>query len=194
MTVPFGRYCGDKNIITFGGDHNSPRPAFFFDSVGIFFHNVLVQNHEPEPVQSERARPITEDAPRSDALRPALAVSGLDAYSAYRQHLGGGGAPQGQGRLVGQQTPGAPNGAGQQGGGGAVRMSPPKEPMPDAWGDSHALQAAFSPFLQGAGDGGEDSVMQALKHSLWEMESELGPNDPNVIELRSMLAEYQKRN
>ena len=27
------RYSGDKNIITFGGDHNSPRPAFFFDSV-----------------------------------------------------------------------------------------------------------------------------------------------------------------
>jgi hypothetical protein len=27
------RYSGDKNIITFGGDHNSPRPAFFFVSL-----------------------------------------------------------------------------------------------------------------------------------------------------------------
>ena len=26
----YERYSGDKNIITFGGDHNSPRPAFFF--------------------------------------------------------------------------------------------------------------------------------------------------------------------
>ncbi|ESW19788.1 hypothetical protein PHAVU_006G155700 [Phaseolus vulgaris] len=34
-------YKGDKNIIKFDGDHNSPRPQFYFDSVNIFFHNVL---------------------------------------------------------------------------------------------------------------------------------------------------------
>ena len=83
------RYSGDKNIITFGGDHNSPRPAFFFvsltavacvrrvcqrmymssiyniylichiyfvciymqDSVGIFFHNVLIENAELEAAE-----------------------------------------------------------------------------------------------------------------------------------------------
>ncbi|KAG5049217.1 hypothetical protein JHK85_010320 [Glycine max] len=32
---------GDKNIIKFDGDHNSPRPQFYFDSINIFFHNVL---------------------------------------------------------------------------------------------------------------------------------------------------------
>lgn len=32
---------GDKNIIRFDGDHNSPRPQFYFDSITIFFHNVL---------------------------------------------------------------------------------------------------------------------------------------------------------
>lgn len=32
---------GDKNIIKFEGDHNSPRPQFYFDSITIFFHNVL---------------------------------------------------------------------------------------------------------------------------------------------------------
>lgn len=32
---------GDKNIIKFDGDHNSPRPQFYFDSITIFFHNVL---------------------------------------------------------------------------------------------------------------------------------------------------------
>ncbi|KAG6575023.1 hypothetical protein SDJN03_25662, partial [Cucurbita argyrosperma subsp. sororia] len=34
-------YVGDKNIIKFDGDHNSPRPQFYFDSINIFFHNVL---------------------------------------------------------------------------------------------------------------------------------------------------------
>ncbi|KDO74880.1 hypothetical protein CISIN_1g007812mg [Citrus sinensis] len=29
------------NIIKFEGDHNSPRPQFYFDSINIFFHNVL---------------------------------------------------------------------------------------------------------------------------------------------------------
>ena len=51
----YERYSGDKNIITFGGDHNSPRPAFFFDSVGIFFYNVLIENAEVEAV--EKAAP-----------------------------------------------------------------------------------------------------------------------------------------
>ncbi|RDY09434.1 yqkD, partial [Mucuna pruriens] len=34
-------YMGDKSIIKFEGDHNSQRPQFYFDSVNIFFHNVL---------------------------------------------------------------------------------------------------------------------------------------------------------
>lgn len=34
-------YAGDKNIIKFDGDHNSARPQFYYDSVSIFFHNVL---------------------------------------------------------------------------------------------------------------------------------------------------------
>ncbi|KAL5056660.1 hypothetical protein RYX36_037342, partial [Vicia faba] len=34
-------YAGDKNIIKFDGDHNSSRPQFFYDSVSIFFYNVL---------------------------------------------------------------------------------------------------------------------------------------------------------
>lgn len=34
-------YSGDKNYITFEGDHNSVRPQFFYDSVVIFFLNAL---------------------------------------------------------------------------------------------------------------------------------------------------------
>ncbi|KAL8171348.1 hypothetical protein V2J09_023152 [Rumex salicifolius] len=37
----FEAYAGDKNIIKFDGDHNSPRPQFYFDSISIFFSNVL---------------------------------------------------------------------------------------------------------------------------------------------------------
>ncbi|KAK9903092.1 hypothetical protein M0R45_001233 [Rubus argutus] len=32
----FEAYMGDKNIIKFEGDHNSPRPQFYFDSINIF--------------------------------------------------------------------------------------------------------------------------------------------------------------
>ncbi|KAL0443088.1 UNVERIFIED_CONTAM: hypothetical protein Slati_2031500 [Sesamum latifolium] len=37
----FKSYAGDKNIIKFEGDHNSSRPQFYYDSVSIFFYNVL---------------------------------------------------------------------------------------------------------------------------------------------------------
>lgn len=37
----FDKYAGDKNIVKFEGDHNSPRPDFFFNSVVIFFHNTM---------------------------------------------------------------------------------------------------------------------------------------------------------
>ena len=42
------RYAGDKNLIIVDGDHNSPRPAFFYSSVGIFLHTTLVQPAEEE--------------------------------------------------------------------------------------------------------------------------------------------------
>ena len=37
----FKDYAGDKNIIKFEGDHNSPRPDFFNNSAVIFFINTL---------------------------------------------------------------------------------------------------------------------------------------------------------
>nr|CAN66506.1 hypothetical protein VITISV_035499 [Vitis vinifera] len=40
-----GGLVGDKNIIKFDGDHNSSRPQFYYDSVSIFFYNVL---HPPQ--------------------------------------------------------------------------------------------------------------------------------------------------
>lgn len=41
----FNSLQGDKNIIYFDGDHNSSRPQFYYDSVSIFFYNVL---HPPQ--------------------------------------------------------------------------------------------------------------------------------------------------
>lgn len=48
---------GDKNIIKFEGDHNSPRPQFYFDSINIFFHNVL---RPPEVVGPTFYDPLDE--------------------------------------------------------------------------------------------------------------------------------------
>ncbi|KAG8385929.1 hypothetical protein BUALT_Bualt03G0096300 [Buddleja alternifolia] len=45
----FKSYSGDKNFIKFDGDHNSSRPQFYYDSVSIFFYNVL---HPPPPPSS----------------------------------------------------------------------------------------------------------------------------------------------
>jgi hypothetical protein len=43
------KYSGDKNYISFEGDHNSPRPQFFEDSIVIFFINSLqVQQLVPQ--------------------------------------------------------------------------------------------------------------------------------------------------
>ncbi|KAK9733071.1 hypothetical protein RND81_04G041700 [Saponaria officinalis] len=40
--IIFKLYAGEKkNIIKFDGDHNSPRPQFYYDSISIFFYNTL---------------------------------------------------------------------------------------------------------------------------------------------------------
>ncbi|CAA6670764.1 unnamed protein product [Spirodela intermedia] len=49
----YNSYAGDKNIIKFEGDHNSPRPQFYYDSVSIFFYNVL---HPPQISSSPSSR------------------------------------------------------------------------------------------------------------------------------------------
>lgn len=49
---------GDKNIIKFEGDHNSPRPQFYFDSISIFFNNVL---QPPEDEGGSRYFDLSQD-------------------------------------------------------------------------------------------------------------------------------------
>jgi hypothetical protein len=45
-------YAGDANMVTFEGDHNTHRPAFFYASVLIFLHAVL---RLPEPLPAADA-------------------------------------------------------------------------------------------------------------------------------------------
>ncbi|XP_020238946.1 uncharacterized protein LOC109817979 isoform X2 [Cajanus cajan] len=59
-------YMGDKSIIKFEGDHNSPRPQFYFDSVNIFFHNVL---QPPEDELGESFFDIVNDYFGKDVWR-----------------------------------------------------------------------------------------------------------------------------
>ncbi|CAA0818046.1 alpha/beta-Hydrolases superfamily protein [Striga hermonthica] len=49
----FKSYAGDKNIIKFEGDHNSSRPQFYYDSVSIFFYNVLRPPRPPSAYSSK---------------------------------------------------------------------------------------------------------------------------------------------
>ena len=48
-------FQGDKNIIKFEGDHNSPRPQFYYDSITIFFYNVLQPSEAPLAVEAPEA-------------------------------------------------------------------------------------------------------------------------------------------
>ncbi|CAN6481909.1 unnamed protein product [Victoria cruziana] len=54
----YDTYAGDKNIIKFDGDHNSQRPQFYFDSITIFFHNIL---HPPTDATSGISFPLAHE-------------------------------------------------------------------------------------------------------------------------------------
>lgn len=76
-------YAGDKNLITFEGDHNSIRPDFFNTSVMIFLHNVLGPFLETSPykIQEETSEQFLGEQDSLDRnendllLQQALALS-----------------------------------------------------------------------------------------------------------------------
>ncbi|CAJ2658495.1 unnamed protein product [Trifolium pratense] len=65
-------YMGDRNIIKFDGDHNSPRPQFYFDSINIFFNNVL---QPPEDELGESFFDFTSDYFGKDIWRSVHELS-----------------------------------------------------------------------------------------------------------------------
>lgn len=78
---------GDKNIIKFGGDHNSPRPQFYYDSITIFFYNVLRPPDEPtaveppvDPLLFDDTIDIDDDV---DEVRHSFLVLHLAARASY---------------------------------------------------------------------------------------------------------------
>lgn len=72
---------GDKNIIKFEGDHNSPRPQFYYDSITIFFYNVLQPSEAPLAV--EAPEPIYfDDALDIDDV-DEVCVSGLRLFTCF---------------------------------------------------------------------------------------------------------------
>lgn len=50
------KYAGDKSLVKIEGDHNTPRPQFFLDSVAIFFYNTLQCENLPLPLKVARVR------------------------------------------------------------------------------------------------------------------------------------------
>ncbi|KAL5972321.1 hypothetical protein ACLOJK_041574 [Asimina triloba] len=68
-------YAGDKNIIKFKGDHNSHRPQFYYDSVSIFFYNVL------QPPKLSSASSIIEKFCHTGGLKDAGAMNMSSASS-----------------------------------------------------------------------------------------------------------------
>ncbi|KAJ0233605.1 hypothetical protein HA466_0282310 [Hirschfeldia incana] len=88
-------YVGDKNMIKFEGDHNSPRPQFYFDSINIFFHNVLQPPELAVPTTTTLFDPLNDyfakgswntkkevNSPPSPELKSIAATS--DAISEVR--------------------------------------------------------------------------------------------------------------
>ncbi|CAI7839883.1 unnamed protein product, partial [Closterium sp. NIES-54] len=96
-------YAGDKNLITFAGDHNSHRPNFFYDSAAIFLHNVL----QPPPIQEPPASSLYSHIPgESDAQQPVprAGASGCGSAAAAAAAIGGG-AAAGAGRSTSADAP-----------------------------------------------------------------------------------------
>ncbi|CAI5978671.1 unnamed protein product [Closterium sp. NIES-65] len=95
-------YAGDKNLITFAGDHNSHRPNFFYDSAAIFLHNVL----QPPPIQEPPASSLYNHIPGgSDAQQPVpRAAYGGAALTAAAGAAAVGGAGGGGGGVSGRST------------------------------------------------------------------------------------------
>ncbi|THF98457.1 hypothetical protein TEA_006720 [Camellia sinensis var. sinensis] len=81
----FKSYVGDKNIIKFDGDHNSSRPQFYYDSVSIFFHNIL---HPPRVssvhatlricAYTSQVEPMSSDCNWSNDVVPILLARGWE--------------------------------------------------------------------------------------------------------------------
>jgi hypothetical protein len=83
----YARYAGDKNIVIVQGDHNSSRPFFLYDSIGIFLITTL---QIPTEWQLEGAEKFIRRLPwgYSEAVKPLGGSSRSQQYQQqYQQSL-----------------------------------------------------------------------------------------------------------
>ena len=71
----FAAYAGDKNLVTFGGDHNSHRAPFFYSSAVIFLHSAL-QCPQPLP----RGEPLVDPAAHLHTCATCRTFSGFKSW------------------------------------------------------------------------------------------------------------------
>jgi len=74
----YEKYAGDKNQLLVEGDHNSPRPRFFFDSASIFFHNALLSSEEQE--ESVQTNESLESADVDPGFSRTMRIGDLSHY------------------------------------------------------------------------------------------------------------------
>lgn len=67
----YNAYKGDKNLVTFDGDHNELRPSFFLDSASIFLKTCLMA---PDHLQLEI--PLDSHGRQMASIRPSRGPSG----------------------------------------------------------------------------------------------------------------------
>jgi len=75
----FDAFAGDKNVVTFDGDHNDMRPDFFMDSACIFLKNTLLLHDGLDVPLDGYGRPLSirhafMHSQRSAVVRPPRAL------------------------------------------------------------------------------------------------------------------------
>jgi pimeloyl-ACP methyl ester carboxylesterase len=78
-------YAGDKDLRRVEGDHNSARPQFFLDSVGVFFYNTL--QIETVPKLPKKPRRHRRDTELQQAIMESLRMDNPDVTDEELQKL-----------------------------------------------------------------------------------------------------------
>lgn len=76
------KYAGDsKPLLVFNGDHNSPRPAAFFDDVELFFRQTMWETPAETSARRREEAMKTNDARRNGDVRPSVLESDAESSS-----------------------------------------------------------------------------------------------------------------
>ena len=135
------KYAGDKNLVTFDGDHNSRRPEWFYHSALNWLQATMLQGATPPSVSSppvmfspRHGGAAPDDAQlAAEMMKQAQAASGAEGaaaagyYPSTAERLGGIGLPLAAGTTAGAEG----GGGGGDGGGEGAREAAASEPAVD---------------------------------------------------------------